>query len=495
MPDQLTTTGLVVETATEIKTALDTAYKGIFGDSIGSDPGGAIPGASAIGQEIALLVDAKSAASLMLLEIIAAFDPDQAEAFALDILCELTGTRRKLAAYSTVLVACSGTIGTSLPAGRVLKVQSLGTRFASTTAATLAAVAAAWAASTSYVLDDLVTANGKIWQCIGAGTSALAAPSGSGQQTDGGGVVWYAVGTAGQGIALVLYQAEATGPLAATQGQLTEIATPVDGWAAAVNAAGTDAPGNGLGRDVEGDAALRLRRVEELQTQGGGPPDAIHAALIALPDVVAVTVFVNNTDATDANGLPPHSVDVMILAPALSDLTLANAVWKAVGGGTGLSNAVGTPKSVTVTDASGNPQTVRFSRPTLVPIDIQATVYYDPAAWQVGNVTQAVTAAARSAICTFAAAYYLPGYNVRAQPLAAAVSDGPQATVTDSLGMVTPIIPAPAGSVAAPGIVDVALTMRRGADPFASTPITITAGELATFDPNNIAITATPETP
>lgn len=503
MADQLTQNGLVIETAVEIKDELDATYKGIFGDSIGSDPGGAIPGASAIGQEIAILVDAKSAASLMLLAILAAFDPDQAEDAYLDILCALTGTRRKLPRFSTVLEACSGVIGTILPVGRVVTVEGVGTRFLSEASATdtnapsstLAAVSTNWANTTVYAVNDLVNNGGKIWQCIGAGTSGNPGPTGSGQQTDGGGVIWYAVGTAGQGVALVTFQAEQTGPLAATQGQLNAIATPVSGWAAAVNAAGTDAPGNGLGADLEGNAALRLRRVLELQSQGGGPPDAIRAAILAMTDVVACTVFVNNTDATDGNGLPPHSVDVMILAPSVGDQTLADAVWAAVGAGTATSNAVGTPVSKTVIDASGNPQTVKFSRPTPVPIFVQATVYYDAAAWQVGDVNAAVIAAAQSALCTFAGVYYLPGVNVRVSVLSAAIIDGPQATLTDNSGNVTPVIPAPAGSVAAPGIVDVVLEIHRGADPFAATPITITAGEIATLDPGDCDITPTPEVP
>ncbi len=399
-----------------------------------------------------------------------------------------------------MLVACSGTIGTLLQKGRVLTVQSLGTRFDSQADATLAAVAANWTATTPYAVNALVNANGTIWQCIGAGTAALASPSWDGtdphrQQVDGGGVVWYAVCAAGQGVALAQFQAEQTGPLAASQGQLNQIATPVNGWTAAVNAAGTDSPINGLGSNLEGNAALRVRRVQELQSQGGGPPDSIQAALLALANVQAVDVFVNNGDVVDGNGLPPHSVCVMILAPSVADQTLANAVWAAVGGGTATSNAIGTPVSKTVKDASGNNQTVKFSRPTPVPISVQATVFYDPNAWQVPNVAAAVIAAAQSAVCTFAASYYQAGFDVRLVPLQSAVRSGPQATGTDGAGNVSPIIPAPAGSAAAPGIVDVSMLIKRGADPFAVTPITIGAGEIATFDPANISITPTSEAP
>jgi uncharacterized phage protein gp47/JayE len=496
MADLLTPAGLITETATEIKADFDEAFKAVYGDSIGSDPGGAIPPATSIGQEIAILVDAKSSSSEALKEVLAAYDPDQAEDVALDVLCALTGTRRKAASKSTVLAAAAGTIGTPLEAGRVARVQDVGTRFTSLADATLAAVAATWAAATDYLLNDLVNANGYIWQCIAPGASALPAPVGAAdEQADGGGVLWYRVGTTGQGIALIVFQAEEVGPLAAVQGALNEIATPVSGWAALTNGLGTDATSNGLGQNIEGNAPLRVRRRQELQTKNGGPADSIRAALLALDDVVACTVFVNNTDVADADGLPPHSVDVMILAPNVSDQALAEAVWAAVGAGTATSNAVGTPVTKTVTDASGNPQTVRYSRPTPVPIFILATVYYDPAQWDVPNVNAAIGAGTKSALCTFGGSYYQTGFNVRVLPLGSAIIDGPSATETDDVGTILPVIPAPAGSIRMQGIVDTALQIKRSGGIYGTSPVVIAKGEIATFDPSDITVTPTPEVP
>lgn len=498
MSDELTPTGLITESAPEIKNDLDAVFKGIYGQSIGSESDGSIPAESSIGQEIAIIVEAKASAGEVLQSVFASFDPDEAEGAAQDILCALTGTRRKLARFSEVLATAFGTIGTAIPVGRVVTVEGVGTRFDSipqATPPTLAAVAATWTATTVYAINDLVNANSKIWQCIGAGTAAAPSPTGTGQQEDGGGVVWYEIAPTGSGVALVQFRAEETGPLAATQGQLNQIATPVDGWAGVTNALGTDSAVNGLGANLEGPAVLRVRRVQELQAQGGGPPDAIRAALLAINDVVAVTVFVNNTDATNGDGLPPHSVNVLILAPNLTDAVLALAVWKAVGGGTNTSNAVGTPVTATVKDASGHNQTVRYSRPTPVPIFTRATVYYDPSLWQVPNVAAAITAAAQSALCTFASAYYESGFQVRVLPLAASIRDGAQETTTDDIGGITPVIPAGAGSAPMPGVVDVALEIHRGADPFGITPVSISAGEIATFDPNNVLITPSSEAP
>lgn len=495
MADQLTPTGLVVQTATEIKADVDAAFKAAYGNSIGSEADGSIPAASSIGQEVAIIVDAKSSASEMLQEILAALDPDQAEDAYLDIICALTGTRRKKQRFSTVLEACAGTIGTVLPLGRVVTVVGTGARFDSLSQATLAVVTNNWVGGHAYALNDLVNANGEIWQCIVAGTSDLYGSGPVAGNHFDGTVTWYPVGVVGQGVALVTFQAEDPGPIAATQGQLTNIATPVDGWVSATNALGTDAASNGLGALVEGNATLRVRRVEELQAQGGGTPDAIRAKILALNGVIACQVFVNNTDVTDGDGIGPHSVCVLILAPSLDDQTLANAVWAATGGGIGTSNAIGTPVSKTVVDASGTAQTVKFSRPTDVPIFVQVTVYYDPLKWQTTNVPGAIGAGTKSAICTFGGDYYQTGYDVRVLPLAASVADGVQSTETDGAGNVLPVIPAPAGSSPMPGIVDVDLQIKKSGGVFGYTAISLNKGEIATFDPNNIFVTASSEAP
>jgi uncharacterized phage protein gp47/JayE len=487
----LTSTGFVGKPAPQSKADFDAAFKAIFGDSVGSNSDGSIPAATSLGQEVAVLVDSESTAWEMLSAIYASTDPNQASGAQLDVLCALTGTKRKSATYSVASVTAYGTAGTTLPVGRVVSTSDTGTRFDTTSAVTLAAVANAWAQSTTYAAGYLVNANGKIWQCITAGTSAGVGtgPSGTGSQTDGT-AVWYAICAAGLAVGIVSVQAEQTGTLGAASGTLTVISTPVAGWSGVVNPVAAT-PGTAL----ETDAALRLRRVKELQIAGGGPPDAIRAAILTISGVEACVVFNNASDLTDAYGTPPHGVQVLILAPTVDDQTLAYAVWSSVGAGTATGNALGTPVAELITDASGYPQIVKFSRPTPVAISVKADVYYDPTKWQVPSPSAAVIAAAQSAIITFAASYYQIGYDVRATPLAAAITDGPQATQTTTGGTIVPLI-APAGSSAAPGIVDVLnLQMKRGANPFSSSAITIGDGEIAAFDAANITITAISESP
>jgi uncharacterized phage protein gp47/JayE len=496
--------GFLAKPATQSKLDFDAAFKAIYGASIGSNPDGSIPASTSIGQEIVILVDSESAAWLMQQAIYAGFDPDEAVSPQLQILCALTGTRQKLATFSTVVETCFGVAGTQLPPGRVVAIPVTGTRFdsqpnpddANAPNSTLTAISAAWATSTAYALSDIRNASDGIWQCIVPGTSRnsgigpTVAGSVSGVFTESTGVEWRYVCALALGVALVPFQAEESGPLAATAPTLSSIATPVAGWQGALNA--LDAS---LGTSLETDAQLRVRRQEELQSAGGGPADAVRAAILQITTVEACIVFVNSTDAV-VDGVPAHGVEVLILdsRAVTSDTNqdLANHVWAAVGAGT----ATGGGITKTVIDASGNPQTVSFSRPTAVPIYIVEKVYYDATIWTSHTaVEQAVTAAILNA-----GALYTIGEQVRASPISAASESG--AYAVDGTG--TAIVPAPAGSPIVPGILEV----RNGAgtdgtlpyigtatSPVTSTTVAITKRQIATFSAAHISVVASSESP
>lgn len=488
----LTPEGFSAKPAVQSKLDFDASFKGVYGASIGSESDGSIPAASSIGQEVQILVDAESSAWEMLGAIVTAVDVDQAVTPQLQQLCALTGTLQEQAQFSSVVETCYGVAGTVLPAGRVVTVTTTGTRFVSQAPATLALITAIWDALTDYELNDLISNDGSVWQVIVAGTSGGASdPVGTGQQVDGS-VTWQRVGASTLGVALVDYAAEATGALSAAPLTLVNIATPVTGWTGATNVLAAT-----LGRPIESEPALRARRKLELQGQGGGPADAIRAKILrTLPDVVQCIVFVNDDDVVDADGVPAHGVEVLIQAPAIApttDAELALAVWRAVGAGI----ATGGTTTAVITDASGNPQTVKFSRPVEVPIYAALTVYYLASEWPAGAA--AVQAATKSALGTRFVDYQI-GDDVRAAVLAAAVLDGPQEV--NAAG--DPVIPATAGSQKAPGLLGVA--NGAGTDgttpyigtapgPATSTKVTITLRQLPTLDPANVTVTATAATP
>jgi uncharacterized phage protein gp47/JayE len=70
-----------------------------------------------------------------------------------------------------------------------------------------------------------------------------------------------------------------------------------------------------LGRDVEEDAAFRLRREQLLRITGAATVESIRAAVRAIenPDVLQAFVFENPTDAVDGFGRPPHSFEAVVV--------------------------------------------------------------------------------------------------------------------------------------------------------------------------------------
>jgi uncharacterized phage protein gp47/JayE len=237
-----------------------------------------------------------------------AFDPDAATGSALDTLAAITGTVRNPPLKSAATLTATGTPGTVLPAGRVVSVAGTGVRFATTEEATIG----------------------------GGGTVAVPAES------------------------------EEYGPWPAAAGTLTVIETPVGGWASVTNA--LDAT---PGADVETDAALRLRRDAELASGGKGTVDALRAEVLRVDGVVACTVFENVTDATDADGVPPHAVEVMVQGG--DDDAVRAAIWAAKPAGIATHGDEDGP----VVDDEGTEHTVAFSRPVEVPIYVALSLHVE----------------------------------------------------------------------------------------------------------------------
>ncbi len=69
-----------------------------------------------------------------------------------------------------------------------------------------------------------------------------------------------------------------------------------------------------------------------LQGLGNATPDAIRGDLLIVEGVLSVTVFENDTDITNAAGLPPHSLEGVVLqgddvaVAANAEVTLSNSI-------------------------------------------------------------------------------------------------------------------------------------------------------------------------
>lgn len=291
-----------------------------------------------------------------------AFTTDGAAGVSLDLLMALTGARRLRATRSVAIAIAAGDAATVLSVGRVVSVAGTGARFATLAEATLEA-ADAWAGSTEYAAGDVVTNDGNVYLCTVAGESASSGgPTGDGDAISDGTATWRFVGE-GDGYAEVALAAEDTGPVAAPAHTLTTIETPVSGWSGVVNALDAE-----LGRDEETDAEARLRREELLGVSGTSVVDAIAARVRAVADVEAVRVFENPGDTADGDGLPPHSVEALVLGGG-SD-AIAQAIWTTKPGGIKAHGST----SGTATDAEGRAHTVAFTRPVEIPVYVAVTL-------------------------------------------------------------------------------------------------------------------------
>ena len=335
------------------------------------------------------------------------FDPAAAADYLLTVLASLTGTTRRAAKASTV------TLTLNLNAGATVNAGALVSR----------------AGRPDVVFETLATA-----------TNSGGAPA---------------------DIA-VAAQCTQTGPVAAPAGSLTVIVNSVSGWNTVTNAA--DAA---LGRNVDNDIILRQRREQQLALRGGSTVAAIKADLLdadsvpALSDMRAVTVLENTSDSVVA-GMPPHSVEAIIDdgdTPTISNDVIAQVIWDSKPGGIATTGGA----SGTAVDANGDPQTVNFSRVTLMPVYVVLSLTKTSDYPVTGDtlVKEAIAAAGAQ----YDISDIVIALSLRASALA--IETGGVTGVTDVPAFTLGFAPAPSGtSNLDPGL--------RGRATFSTTNITIT---------------------
>jgi len=167
-----------------------------------------------------------------------------------------------------------------------------------------------------------------------------------------------------QGIATLT--ATVVGPVNAPLRTLTVIDTPVAGLTRTTNASATV-----VGRDIETDAALRVRRDNTLTIAGNATLEAIRSKLLNLPGVSSVGMFENDTDTTDGGGRPPKSYEAVVGGGV--DQLIADTIWASKPAGI---KTWGT-EMLTVVDSQGVNRLIRFSRPGGVDIYVSLDITKD----------------------------------------------------------------------------------------------------------------------
>lgn len=444
-------TGFEPATLEDIRAEINESLKAAFGPSIDVSDG------SVLGQLAGIMAERFATLWELAEAVNASQDPDAATGARLDAICALTGTQRLAASASTVTLHLTGTNGTAIPVGSKASVTGTEEEFETIESAVLA-TATSWVNTTAYTVGQIRTNASRIYIVTTAGTSAgSGGPTTTASAITDGTVVWRYVGE-GAAYDTAAAQASETGPTIAVSGAIITIETPVGGWSSVMNLLDAD-----LGSDQETDEALRIRREAELAASGTSTADAIRADLLALPDVTAVTVFVNDTDLTDADGVPPHAVEALVQCPDNADMD--QLVWDQLLASVAAGIATYGDESGTSEDDAGNSHTMKFSRPEELTVYVDVTLIKDPDTYPADGddqVKAAIVAYGDTQAC---------GKDVVASRIAAAVF-----AVTGVLDVTD---------------IDIGLT----ASPTLGTTIAVTTRQLAVYDTSRVTVATSDGTP
>lgn len=440
-------TGFAPQTTPIIREEINNEIRGEFGASLD------VSDYSLLGFIIGIVAERLGKLWELAEAVYSSQDPDKAAGAALDALCALTGTFRQSATPSTVTLTLTGTPTTLVSAGNRASAASTEAEFSTDEDATIALLDS-WTINTAYAVGDRVTASSRAYQCITAGTSVNIGfhPGTTDADIEDNTVHWTYLGE-GTGAVDVAATCTTNGPSVAVARDITVRETPVTGWSSVINLEDAD-----LGTDLGTDEATRLQREIDLATPGTSTADAIRQALLAVEDVDTVKLFVNNTDAPDADGVPAHAIEAVIQGGTDQD------IWDCLLANVAAGVATHGTEDGTALDSEGNSHDVSFSRPDPVNIYLELDVEYDAATFPSDGEDQI-----KDAIVAWGNARGL-GLN--------AVASGCSAQAFRVTGVLD-VTDAKVGTV----------------DPPASSSVSIDSRQLAVYATSRIAINLTPGTP
>lgn len=161
----------------------------------------------------------------------------------------------------------------------------------------------------------------------------------------------------------VTVTAENTGAIIAPSGSINIIQNPQLGWQSFVST--VDAT---VGAPIEDDATLRQRQAISTALPSQSILKAISGSIGNVTGVKRFTVYENDTGATDANGIPAHSISAVVDGGLSTDIANAIRLKKPPGVQTyGTTNIV-------VTDSVGIPLTINYYILQNVQIYISLTI-------------------------------------------------------------------------------------------------------------------------
>lgn len=166
----------------------------------------------------------------------------------------------------------------------------------------------------------------------------------------------------------VEFVSETAGAVSPTIGELSNIITAYTGW----NSVSNDAPAI-VGRDNETDISLRQRWNSSVYDRASAMVEAIQAAIYAqVTGVFSVTVYENDTDFTDSDGRPPHSIEAVVEGGDPQEI--AKVIWRYKAGGIDTYGDV----AETIMDSQGTQHVMHFNRPQAVKVWMKVQLSENP---------------------------------------------------------------------------------------------------------------------
>lgn len=309
MPNAIGPTGLTVASQSELLLALSAAYESIYGADIDIDPD------SPDGQQLNIFIQMVLDLEDLLVQIYNMFDPDNAVGVILDQRVAINGIQRQAGTFTITDINVATTQSVNL-----------------------------------FGLDQTIQ-------------PVFTVQDSSGNQYQ---LQTTAVGfNPGSGGAPLTFQAANPGAVTPTPNTITVPATVVLG----VGAINNPNPAISIGQNEESDAALKVRRQQSVSLASQGYLKGLLAALLNLSGMVAAFVYENNTATVDMDGVPGHSIWVIVSGTAAPE-QIANTIYSKRNAGCGMFGS----QSFVITQVDGTLFTVVWDNVSQETLFIKFTV-------------------------------------------------------------------------------------------------------------------------
>lgn len=324
--------------------------------------------------------------------------PDTAEGTSLDRVCEFNAISRNEPIYSTAIIACKGEEGTAILVDDIVQTENKKWNYYAVTGGIITQSAA----NKEQILIDTVENNSTYTMLIN--NTTVSVTSGSSATAISIAQQFYnqinlltnvlsvnaALPSVEDGSFIIMsnntdysftsdidvrmsiiefwtpikYRTKDVGNISAAAGTINRIITPRAGFTEATNFQAAT-----VGKGIESDTELRIRRRKSIRKSGSGTVEALRARLLdEVDDILEAIVYENREDYIDGEGRPPHSIEA--LCDGGADQDIADKVWLYKSGGI---QTFGN-QTINVIDSSGNVQAIKFSRPDAVYIWFEITI-------------------------------------------------------------------------------------------------------------------------